>query len=140
GIVGLGKATELVVKKELDKMESLRSKLINGLLSIKDSKLNGPNNGKRLCNNVDISFKGIEGESLLTYLGSKGIYISTGSACSSGEEGPSHVLKAIGVNEECIMGSVRFTLSRFITEKEIDHTMKHVKEVVAHLRKVRSVK
>ena len=140
GIVGFAKATELMGKDDVNMMKSLTSKLISGLLSIPDSRINGPKGNGRLCSNVNVSFKGVEGESLLTYLDSKGICVSTGSSCSSKEEGPSHVLKAIGVDEDCIMGSVRLTLSKFTTEKEIDYTIKSARETVKHLRKISSVK
>ncbi len=140
GIIGLAKAVELMEKKDVDRMKSLRYKLISGLLSIPDSRLNGPKGDKRLCNNVNVSFKGVEGESLLTYLDTKGICVSTGSACSSREEGASHVLKAINVDEESIMGSVRLTLSKFTTENEIDYTIKSVKGIVKHLRRISAVR
>jgi cysteine desulfurase len=139
GIVGLAKAAELIGMKEIKQMASMRDRLIKGLLSITDSQLNGPGLerlDRRLCNNVNVSFKGVEGEALLMYLDTKGVRVSTGSACSSREEGPSHVLQAIGVDPECIMGSLRFTLSKFTTAKEIDYAIKATKETVAHLRKV----
>ncbi len=136
GIVGFAKASELTGKDEIKRMTYLRDKLISGLLSIPGAKLNGPKGRKRLCNNVNVSFKGVEGESLLTYLDAKGICVSTGSACSSREEKESHVLQAIGVDSECIMGSIRLTLSKFTTEREIEYVIKTTKEIVEHLRKV----
>ncbi len=140
GAVGLAKAVETMEDNDIKRMRFLRDRLISGLLSIPDSVLNGPKGNKRLPNNVNVSFKGVEGESLLTYLDTKGICISTGSACSSKEEGPSHVLKAIDVDEDCIMGSIRLTLSKFTTKEEIDYTIKSVKEVVKHLRKISAVR
>lgn len=140
GVVGLAKAVEFMGKEDLDRMKSLRDRLISGLLSVPDSRLNGPKGNKRLSNNVNVSFKRIEGESLLTYLDTKGICVSTGSACASEEEGPSHVLKAINVDDECIMGSVRLTLSRFTTREEIDYTVKSVKQIVKHLRRISAVR
>lgn len=141
GIVGFARAAELMTKKDLKRMRSLRDRLLSGLtFSVGDARLNGPKGGKRLCNNVNLSFKGIEGESIVTYLDSRGVSVSTGSACSSKEEGPSHVLRAIGVDEDLLMGSVRMMLSRLTTEKEIDYTVKSVKDVVKHLRKIGSVK
>lgn len=139
GIIGLAKASELIGTKDIRQMTSLRDRLIKGLLSISGSQLNGPDGTKlnqRLCNNVNVSFRGVEGESLLMYLDTKGIRVSTGSACSSREEGPSHVLQAIGVDPECIMGSLRFTLSKFTTQKEIAYAIETTKETVAHLRKI----
>jgi cysteine desulfurase len=135
GMIGLAKAAELISAGDVRRMVSLRDRLIKGLLSIHDSRLNGPRQ-QRLCNNVNVSFKGVEGEALLMYLDTKGVCVSTGSACSSREEGPSHVLQAIGVDPECVMGSLRLTLSKFTTQKEIDYAIKATKETVAHLRRI----
>jgi cysteine desulfurase len=140
GVVGLAKAVEFMGKEDVNRMKSLRDRLISGLLSVPDSRLNGPKGNKRLSNNVNVSFKRIEGESLLTYLDTKGICVSTGSACASEKEGPSHVLKAINVDDECIMGSVRLTLSKFTTREEIDYTVKSVKQIVKHLRRISAVR
>ena len=137
GIVGFATAAKLMKKSDIERMRKLRDRLIKGLLSIPDSRLNGAKD-KRLCNNVNVSFKGVEGEALLMYLDTKGVYVSTGSACSSREEGPSHVLQAIGVDDECILGSLRFTISKFTTRKEIDYAIKMTKEAVEHLRKMSS--
>ncbi|MEM5871493.1 MAG: cysteine desulfurase family protein [Candidatus Aenigmatarchaeota archaeon] len=135
GIVGFATATKLIKKSDIERMTKLRDRLIKGLLSIENSRLNGPKKN-RLCNNANISFKGVEGEALLMYLDAKGICVSTGSACSSQEEGPSHVLKAIGVEDEYILGSLRFTLSKFTNAKEIEYAIKITKETVSHLRNV----
>jgi cysteine desulfurase len=138
GIVGLANAAGLIGPREIRQMTALRDRLIKGLLSIPSSQLNGPRQ-RRLCNNVNVSFRRAEGEAMLMYLDTKGVRVSTGSACSSREEGPSHVLQAINVDPECIMGSLRLTLSKFTTAGEIDYTLKATKEVVAHLRKVSAV-
>ena len=135
GIVGFGKAVEIITDDDLEKMKKLRDKLIQGLEKIPSIKLNGPKN-KRLSNNVNISFKYVEGESLLYHLDSKGIAVSTGSACSSHSLSPSHVLIAIGLKPEIAHGSIRFTLSRYTTEDEISYTIKTVKEVVEDLRRI----
>lgn len=143
GIVGLGKAVELVKEADTNRMKKLRDRLISGLLGIKGSKLNGTKGGERLCNNVNVGFRGVEGESLMMYLDTKGIASSTGSACSNlllKEGGISHVLQAVCKDLEFATGSIRLTLSRFNTEKEIDYTIKSVKEVVEHLRKISGVK
>jgi cysteine desulfurase len=135
GIVGFAKAVELASnKKHIENMTKLRDKLISGLLEIPDVVLNGPQGNKRLCNNVNVSFKGIEGEAVGGYLDSYGIASSTGSACSSIKLEPSYVLKAIGRNNEQANGSLRLTLSRFTTEDEIDFVLKKMPEIVKKLR------
>lgn len=135
GAVGFAKAVGLSNDKENEKIEKLRDRLIKGLLEIKYTQLNGSKE-KRLCNNANISFNYIEGESILLQLDMKGIAVSTGSACSSQSLKPSHVLLAIGLKHEVAHGTIRFTLSRYNTEKEIDYTIKTVKEVVENLRKM----
>lgn len=133
GIVGFGKAIEIT---KTDDMKRLRDKLIKGVLeNIPDCFLNGPRN-KRLCNNVNISFRYVEGESILMHLNEKGIAVSTGSACASHSLEPSHVLKAIGLKPEDAHGSIRFTLSRYTTENEIDYTIKCLKEIIKKLREI----
>jgi cysteine desulfurase len=139
GMIGLARAAQLIKAADIKRIVSLRNRLTKGLLSIRDSQLNGPSGARlerRLCNNVNVSFRGVEGEALLMYLDTKGVRVSTGSACSSREEGPSHVLSAVGVDPECIMGSLRFTLSKFTTAKEIDYAIKATKETVTHLRNI----
>lgn len=133
GIVGFGKAVKLAKSKHVKKMSKLRDKLIEGALKIKDSRLNGPKEN-RLCNNVNLSFKGVEGEALGGYLDMKNICSSSGSACSAESLEPSHVLKAIGLEDEEANGSVRLTLSRFTTEDEIDYVLKVLPKMVKKLR------
>jgi len=116
-------------------MEKFRDKLIKELLKIPETMLNG-HKSKRLCNNVNVGFKFIEGEALLLHLDSKGIAASTGSACSSKNLEPSHVLLALGLLPEEAHGSLRLTLSKYTTEKEIDYAIKNIKEVVENLRKI----
>jgi cysteine desulfurase len=136
GIVGFGKAVDLINEKDVDKMRKLRDVLIKGLEKIPDTILNGSRGDKRLASNVNISFKYVEGESLLYHLDGKGIAVSTGSACSSHSLSPSHVLIAIGLKPEIAHGSVRLTLSKYTTKEEIDYTIKVLKEVVQDLRKI----
>lgn len=134
GIVGFGKAVELAPhQSKLFDIESLRNKLMNSLLEIKDTRLNGPRE-KRLCNNVNISFGGVEGESILMYLDSRGIAVSTASACSSSSLKPSRILLAMGLRPEVAHGSIRFTLSKYTTKREIDYVIKQTKAVVEQLR------
>lgn len=139
GIVGLGKACELAEKNMLEDAKyitNLRDKLIDGVLdSVEQSYLNG-HRTKRLPNNVNFRFTGIEGESLVLHLDSKGIAASTGSACSSKKLEPSHVLMAIGLKEVDAHGSLRLTLGKENTEEDVDHAIESIKEVVGTLRKL----
>ncbi|MBW2971227.1 cysteine desulfurase [Candidatus Woesearchaeota archaeon] len=117
-IVGFAQAAALISEKDIEHMTKLRNKLIDGLLKISDTQLNGSRE-HRLCNNVNIAFNFVEGESLLMELDTHGIAVSTGSACSSTELTPSHVLTAIGLKPEIAHGSLRFTLSKYTTQEEI---------------------
>lgn len=120
------------------KLTILRDKLIDGILKIPHTVLNGDAT-RRLPNNVNVCFEGIEGESLLLLLDHKGICASSGSACTSGSLDPSHVLLAIGRPHEIAHGSLRLSLSRYTTEEEIDKTIQAVIEVVAYLRSISPV-
>jgi len=139
GIVGAGVAAELAAKEMSSRTEHilpLRDKLIKELLSrIPETRLNG-HPEKRLPNNVNISVRYIEGESMLLNLDLEGIAASTGSACTSGSLEPSDVLLAIGLPHEIAHGSVRFTLGRLTTEKDIDHVLKVFPPIVEKLRKM----
>jgi cysteine desulfurase len=136
GAVGFAKAAELVKAKELSYITRLRDRLIVGLQKIPDTQLNGPTGAKRLCNNVNFVFNFIEGEAMLLHLDMKGIAVSTGSACSQRDLKPSHVLTAMGLRPDVAHGSIRFSLSRFNNAKEIDYTVKRVKDVVKNLRAI----
>jgi len=138
GIVGLGKAIEQVKsrKSKVKSMTLLRDYLIKRVLKeIPDSYLNG-SKIKRSPNNVNFSFSRVEGESLLMMLDAEGVLGSTGSACSSGSLKSSHVLLALGLKPEETHGSLRLTLGKYITKKDIDYTVKTIKKVVEKLRKV----
>ncbi|MEK6829966.1 MAG: cysteine desulfurase family protein [Nanoarchaeota archaeon] len=135
GIVGFAKAVELTKQKDIDNMKKLRDKLIKGLLEILNTKLNGPSSN-RLCNNVNVSFKDIDGETLLGYLENEGIYCSAGSACMSNTSEKSHVLRAIGLDERTIESSLRISLSRYNTKKEIRFFLEKIKEIVKKLRNI----
>ncbi|MAG08753.1 cysteine desulfurase NifS [Candidatus Woesearchaeota archaeon] len=138
GIVGFGKACELAGKrmdKEVEHLTKLRDKLIKGVLEIKDSWLNG-DPSKRVPGNTNFSFRYIEGESLIMYLDEMGIAASTGSACSTKELKPSHVLTAIGLKPEEAHGSLRLTLGKDNTEEEVEHVLKALPEIVEKLRKM----
>lgn len=117
------------------KITQLRNHLISLLLEIPGSRLNGgPEH--RLCGNVNVSFSGVEGESLVLGLDLRGVCASSGSACASGDLLPSHVLRAMGVPEEFRRGSLRLTLSEFNTEAEIEQAAALIRETVMTLRKL----
>lgn len=137
GIVGIGKAIELATAEMAEKnakLCALRDRLIDGLLSsIPHSQLNGSRHS-RLPNNVNVSFVGIEGETMLFDLDDAGVAVSTGSACASADLDPSHVLMALGMKHEWAHGSVRMTLNPQITEADIDYVLKTLPEIVARRR------
>lgn len=136
GIVGFAEAARLADKKHIAYMAKLRDRLIEGALKIPYVKLNGPKGDKRLCNNTNFSFKGVEGESIVGFLDAEGICASTGSACSEKSLEPSQILTAIGLSNEEANGSIRMTLSRFTTEEEISHVLKVLPVIVENLRKM----
>ncbi|MDP1695675.1 MAG: cysteine desulfurase NifS [archaeon] len=141
-IVGFAKALELAQDERLkgnERLIKLRDKLIDSLLKIKDTKLNG-HRTNRLPNNVNISFFDIEGESILLHLNEKEIYASTGSACSSHNLEPSHVLLAIGLSHDIAHGSIRFSLGRDIKEEDIEYIIEIMHKIVENLRKISPVK
>jgi cysteine desulfurase len=134
-IVGFAKAIEIANEQHITYMQNLRDKLIEGILEIPETELNGPKE-KRLCNNVNISFKKIEGEAIVGFLDEKNICASTGSACAEKTLDPSHVLTAIGLNHENSNGSLRLTLSRFTTEDEINQVIKSLPPIINKLREL----
>lgn len=121
-----------------EKMRAMRDRLIEGLSAIPHSVLNGSRE-QRLASNVSFCFEGIEGESLLLLLDDKGIYASSGSACTSGSLDPSHVLLALGRPHEIAHGSLRLSLSPENTMEEIEYTIEAVTEVVQYLRSISPV-
>ncbi len=142
GIVGFGKACELAMgdmKKESSRLENLRKRLVREVLKMPNSRLNG-HPTKRLPGNANFTFDFIEGESLLLRLDSRGIAASTGSACSTKKLAPSHVLTAIGLKVEETHGSLRLTLGRQTKGKDIDFTIKAIREEVEALRKMSPLK
>jgi cysteine desulfurase len=137
-IVGMGKAVEILIKSKAEnlKTKKLRDYLIKNILkTIDNCWLNG-HPTKRLANNVNISFAKVEGESLLLELSDKGIMCSTGSACSSSSLEPSHVLLAMGLTAPEAHGSLRFSLGRYTSKKEIDYLLKVLPGVVTKIRKI----
>lgn len=138
-IVAMGKALEIScgnIARDGGYVRGLRDRLIKSLLAIPGSRLNGGISG-RLAGNVNVSFAGVEGESLVLGLDLRGVCASSGSACASGEEEPSHVLRAMGVPEEMLKGSLRLTISARNTAGEIDTAAQAVRETVGTLRKLR---
>lgn len=136
-IVGMGKAIELAdqnMKEERLRLSYLRDKMINELLNIPGTKLNGAEGEKRLPGNINLSFDFIDGDTLLMLLDSEGICASSGSACSAGALEPSHVLMAIGLNEDLAKGSLRLTLGYKTTEEDIEYVVNIIKEVVSKIR------
>ncbi len=138
GIVGLSRALELAVAEIDDKkkrLEAMRNKMTKELLTINETILNG-HSEERLPNNVNVSFKHIEGEAILLSLDLEGIAASSGSACSSGSLEPSHVLSAIGLDHPTAHGSIRFSLGMGNTEEDVDYLLEVVPRVVDKLRRI----
>ncbi len=140
GIVGMGKAVELAVgnmKNESRRLESLRDKLIEGLLKIPGTRLNGAVGDKRLPGNVNISFEDLEGDVLLMSLDSLGVCASSGSACSAGAIEPSQVLISIGLSKEMAKGALRLTMGSRTTEEEVDYLLEVIPGIIERIRKNR---
>jgi cysteine desulfurase len=139
GIVGMGAAAELALRHlpEYDTVvRKLRDRLEQGLLSAhKNAVLNGSRD-RRVPNTTNIGFEFIEGEAILLYLDEKGIAASSGSACSSGSLEPSHVLRAMGVPFTSAHGSIRFSLSRFVTDDDVDYVLSVMPGIVARLLEI----
>ena len=139
GIVGLGKACELAaenLEEENSRVKYLRDKLEDAMLEkCPDCRLNGDKEN-RLPNTSNISFEYIEGEAILLMLDKYGICASSGSACTSGSLEPSHVLRAMGVPFTAAHGSIRFSLSRYNTEEQVDYTIEKMPQIVNQLREL----
>ena len=135
-IVGMGVAAELAqegLKYELTEVKKLRDKLETGILkNVFNARLNS-SISNRVPNTTNIGFEYIEGELILLHLSDLGICASSGSACTSGSLEPSHVLRAMGTPFTSLHGSIRFSLSRFTTEDEIDYVLKHIKDVIGEI-------
>jgi cysteine desulfurase len=136
GIVGLGKACELArleMDKDAERLSTLRDRLEKELLTLEESYVNGSTE-RRLPHVANISFKYVEGEGLM--MGVKDLAVSSGSACTSASLEPSYVLKALGLSDDLAHSSLRFGLSRFTTDEQIDYAINHVKEAVTKLREM----
>jgi cysteine desulfurase len=136
GIVGLGKAAELArieMDSDTQRIIKMRDRLENALLTMEESYLNGSKE-HRLPHTTNISFKYVEGEGLMMAI--KDIAVSSGSACTSASLEPSYVLKSLGLDDELAHSSLRFGLSRYTTDEEIDFTIKCVTDAVNRLREM----
>lgn len=134
GIVGFAKAVELMTDQDTVRMRGLRDELTESLLAISDSRLNGPRGEGRLCNNVNISFRFVEGEAILLHLDLRGLVVNTGSACYSQKLEASHVIRAIGGTLEESHSSTRLSLSKWTTRQDVAYATETVKQVVETLR------
>ena len=137
-IVGLGKAAELAytgIAEENTRVKAMRDRLEENLLKIKATRLNGDTE-HRLPNTTNISFEFIEGESILMLLDMFGICASSGSACTTGSLEPSHVLRAMGVPYTAAHGAIRFSFSRYNTEKDVDFVLEKLPPVIDRLRQI----
>jgi cysteine desulfurase len=137
GIVGMAEALKILDKEQEEstkRMAALRDKFEKGLMdNLPGISVNGL--GPRICNTANISFEGVEGETLLAKLDMKGISVSHGSACASGALEPSRVLLNMGLSRKQASSALRFSLSRFTTDKEMDATLDAIIQIVAQLRK-----
>jgi len=135
GAVGFAKAVDLVTPEETARLEGLRDRLTDRLLEIPHTRLNG-HPVHRLPHNANISFRFVEGESLLLHLDMRGFAVSTGSACFSRSLEASHVILGIGGDHERAHGSVRFTFGRYNDEGDVDAVSEAIAEVVKELRRI----
>lgn len=138
-IIGLGKACELAATDLEEKnlrVKRMRDKLENGLLQMVGNSMINGNAEQRLPNTSSISFEYVEGESILLKLSDKGICASSGSACTSGSLEPSHVLRAMGVPFTAAHGSIRFSLSPYNTEEEVDYILEVMPPIIEQLRDI----
>lgn len=140
GIVGFGRAAELIMdsfKEDIIHMEQLKEKLAQGIIdNLEGVQINGPEPKDGVSHILNVSFRGLKGEVLIHALEEKNIYASTGSACSSKNPEPSHVLQAMELDDEAMEGAVRFSLSSENTMEEIDYVIDVLAEIVPELRKI----
>jgi len=143
-IAGFKKAVELAFnnfERNVNKMKHLRDKLLNGILnSVPDVLVNGPTGDQRAPDNVNVSFLYVEGEAITIEFSLRGIYVSSGSACTSRILEPSHVLLAIGRRREEAHGSILMKVSRYHEEEDIDYALENIPPAIERLRKISSLK
>lgn len=135
-IVGLGEAITAAcenIPAKIEKVTKMRNRLIDEILKIECTRLNGDRE-QRLCGNANISFLGVEGESLLLRLDHEGICASSGSACTSGSLDPSHVLLVLGLPHEIAHGSLRLTISEETTDDDIDYIIEKIPGIIKRIR------
>jgi cysteine desulfurase len=135
-IVGMGEAFRIAreeMAEENARIRRLRDRLYDGLRDLEEVYVNGDLE-HRIAGNLNVSFNFVEGESLI--MGMKDIAVSSGSACTSASLEPSYVLRALGRNDELAHSSIRFTLGRFTTEEDVDHTIEVVRKNIEHLREL----
>jgi len=138
GIAGLGKATELIYKdlsKDTEVLYQLKKKLTDGILELGDIKINGPQDENGAPHIVSASILGVRSEVLLHALEDKGIYVSAGSACATHKQSVSSTLQSMGLTADEMESTLRFSMSTYTTEEEIEYTIKALKEIVPLLRK-----
>ena len=135
GAVGFARAVELVTPQETARLREMRDRLIGALLQVPQARLNG-HSDLRLPHNVNVSFRYVEGESILLHLDMRGFAVSTGSACFSRSLEASHVILAIGGDHERAHGSVRFTFGRFNENGDVDAVVGAITDVVTSLRAI----
>lgn len=141
-IIGMTKALELAngeIEKENQKYNKLREKLKNGIIAKIPQSIINTDFSNSVPNVLNVSFKSIEGESLLLMLDMEGIAVSTGSACASGSTEPSHVLQAIGLDPVTAQGAIRFSLGKQNTEEDIDYVLEVLPKMVEKVRKMSPV-
>ncbi len=134
-IMGFAKAVEIMKEEDIEKMRKMRDYLIENLLKIEDSRLNGPRD-RRVCDNVNVSFRGVEGEAILMLADQEGIILRTGSACYNESLEPSYVIKALNVGVEYANSSTRMVVSRYNTMDEMKIVVQKMEEIVDKLRSI----
>jgi len=137
GITAFATALEIMLAEretEDPRLAALRDRVIDGVLKMPHTALNGARDVPRLPGTANLSINGVEGEAMLLKLDNKGIAVSTGSACSSGSLEPSHVLLSIGLKPEIAHGSLRVTVGRFTTDADVDYFLEVLPPIIANLR------
>lgn len=138
GVAGIGKATQLMYRnltEDVERLYELKRHFTNGILEIKNVKVNGPMYEDGAPHIVSVSFAGVRSEVLLHALEDKGVYVSAGSACASNKHTVSATLKSMGATQEMLDSTIRFSFSIFTTREELDYTLKCLNEILPMLRR-----